>query len=89
MVERPVAALEVDDEQPALRLHRTMARREDGGRAFGQEAIDALFKMMVHFMSGLAAGVVMGAKVPVVLTSRADPPEARRPSADERVDVRR
>ena len=41
------------------------------------ETGNALFKMMVHFMSGLAAGVVMGAKVPVVLTSRADPPEAR------------
>lgn len=38
---------------------------------------NGLFKMMVYFMSGLAAGVVMGATVPVVLTSRADPPEAR------------
>ncbi|NQV82710.1 MAG: bifunctional enoyl-CoA hydratase/phosphate acetyltransferase [Rhodospirillales bacterium] len=38
---------------------------------------NGLFKMMVHFMSGLAAGVVMGARVPIVLTSRADPPEAR------------
>ena len=36
-----------------------------------------LLKMMVYFMSGLAAGVVMGAGVPSVLTSRADPPEAR------------
>jgi len=38
---------------------------------------NGLFKMMVYFMSGLAAGLVMGAKVPIVLTSRADPPEAR------------
>ena len=38
---------------------------------------NGLFKMMVYFMSGLAAGVVMGASVPIVLTSRADPPEAR------------
>ncbi|MBT3305999.1 MAG: bifunctional enoyl-CoA hydratase/phosphate acetyltransferase [Alphaproteobacteria bacterium] len=38
---------------------------------------NGLFKMMAHFMSGLAAGVVLGAKVPIVLTSRADPPEAR------------
>jgi phosphate acetyltransferase len=38
---------------------------------------NGLFKMMVYFMSGLAAGVVMGAKVPIVLTSRADPPQAR------------
>ncbi|HEX9702248.1 MAG TPA: bifunctional enoyl-CoA hydratase/phosphate acetyltransferase [Rhodospirillales bacterium] len=57
-----------------------------GGAVAGQADIlavpnietgNALFKMMVHFMSGLAAGVVVGAKVPVVLTSRADPPEAR------------
>jgi len=38
---------------------------------------NGLFKMLVYFRSGLAAGVVMGAKVPIVLTSRADPPEAR------------
>jgi len=41
------------------------------------ETGNGLFKMMVYFMSGLAAGIVMGAKVPIVLTSRADPPEAR------------
>lgn len=41
------------------------------------ETGNGLFKMMVYFMSGLAAGVVMGASVPIVLTSRADPPEAR------------
>jgi len=41
------------------------------------ETGNSLFKMMVYFMSGLAAGVVMGAAVPIVLTSRADPPEAR------------
>ncbi len=41
------------------------------------ETGNSLFKMMVYFMSGLAAGVVMGGKVPIVLTSRADPPEAR------------
>ncbi len=41
------------------------------------ETGNGLFKMMVYFMSGLAAGVVLGAKVPIVLTSRADPPEAR------------
>lgn len=38
---------------------------------------NGLFKMMVYFMSGLAAGLVMGTSVPIVLTSRADPPEAR------------
>ena len=41
------------------------------------ETGNSLFKMMVYFMSGLAAGIVMGAEVPIVLTSRADPPEAR------------
>jgi phosphotransacetylase len=41
------------------------------------EAGNFLFKQMVYFMSATAAGVVMGAKVPVVLTSRADPTEAR------------
>jgi len=38
---------------------------------------NGLFKMMVYFRSALAAGIVLGAKVPIVLTSRADPPEAR------------
>ena len=38
---------------------------------------NGLVKMMVYFMSALAAGVVMGARVPIVLTSRADPAEAR------------
>ena len=38
---------------------------------------NGLFKMLVYFRSALAAGVVLGARVPIVLTSRADPPEAR------------
>ena len=38
---------------------------------------NAMFKMMVYFQSACAAGIVMGAKVPAILTSRADPPEAR------------
>ncbi len=42
---------------------------------------NGLFKMMVYFMSGLASGIVVGARVPIVLTSRADPPEARFSSA--------
>ncbi|HAT35682.1 MAG TPA: phosphate acetyltransferase [Rhodospirillaceae bacterium] len=45
------------------------------------ETGNALFKMMVYFMNGCAAGIVLGAKVPVTLTSRADPPEARIASA--------
>jgi phosphate acetyltransferase len=38
---------------------------------------NALFKMMVYFCSACAAGIVVGAKVPIILTSRADPCEAR------------
>ena len=41
------------------------------------ETGNALFKMMVHFMGATAGGVVLGATVPIVLTSRADPAEAR------------
>jgi phosphate acetyltransferase len=41
------------------------------------ETGNALFKAMVYFLSATAAGLVLGAKVPIVLTSRADPPEAR------------
>jgi phosphate acetyltransferase len=41
------------------------------------EAGNAVYKAMVYFMSATAAGLVMGAKVPIMLTSRADPPEAR------------
>ncbi|MEM7439684.1 MAG: phosphate acyltransferase [Pseudomonadota bacterium] len=38
---------------------------------------NALFKALVYLGGGCAAGVVMGAKVPILLTSRADPPAAR------------
>lgn len=41
------------------------------------ETGNALFKQMVYFMGAAAAGVVLGAKVPIVLTSRADPAAAR------------
>jgi len=41
------------------------------------ETGNALFKQMVYFMSAAAAGVVLGAKVPIILTSRADPAAAR------------
>lgn len=45
------------------------------------ETGNGLFKMMAYFMSATAAGIVMGASVPIMLTSRADPPEARVASA--------
>ena len=41
------------------------------------EAGNALVKMMIYFMGACAAGVVVGGKVPVVITSRADDTEAR------------
>jgi phosphate acetyltransferase len=45
------------------------------------EAGNMLFKQMVYFMSATAAGLVVGMTVPIALTSRADPPEARLASA--------
>lgn len=42
---------------------------------------NAIFKSLVYIGGGCAGGVVMGAKVPVLLTSRADPPAARLASA--------
>jgi len=41
------------------------------------ETGNALFKQMVYFQSAAAAGVVLGATVPIILTSRADPVAAR------------
>ena len=41
------------------------------------EAGNGLVKMMIYFMGACAAGVVIGGKVPVVITSRADDAQAR------------
>ena len=41
------------------------------------EAGNALVKMMIYFMGACAAGVVIGGKAPVVITSRSDDSEAR------------
>ena len=41
------------------------------------ETGNALVKMMIYFMSACAAGVVVGGKVPVVITSRSDDVTAR------------
>ncbi len=38
---------------------------------------NVLFKALVYLCGGCAAGVVLGGRAPIVLTSRADPPEAR------------
>ena len=45
------------------------------------ETGNALFKMMVHFMGAAAAGIVLGARVPVMLTSRGDSVASRLASA--------
>lgn len=42
---------------------------------------NALFKALVYLSGGCAGGLVVGGKVPVLLTSRADPPAARLASA--------
>ena len=36
-----------------------------------------LYKAFVYLGGGCAAGIVVGGSIPVLLTSRADPPEAR------------
>lgn len=41
------------------------------------EAGNILYKTLVYANGATAAGLVMGARVPIVLTSRADPPSAR------------
>ena len=41
------------------------------------EAGNGLVKMMIYFMGACAAGVVLGGKAPVVITSRSDESEAR------------
>ena len=42
---------------------------------------NAIFKSLVYMRGGCAAGIVLGGKIPVLLTSRADPPAARLASA--------
>ena len=41
------------------------------------ETGNALVKMMIYFMGACAAGVVVGGKIPVVITSRSDEAQAR------------
>ena len=41
------------------------------------EAGNALVKMMIYFMGACAAGVVIGGKVPIVITSRSDEAQSR------------
>ena len=41
------------------------------------EAGNMLYKEMVHFCCAITPGIVLGAAAPILLTSRADPLEAR------------
>ena len=41
------------------------------------ESGNSLVKMMIYFMGACAAGVVVGGKVPIVITSRSDEAQAR------------
>jgi phosphate acetyltransferase len=41
------------------------------------ETGNSLVKLMIYFMGACAAGVVVGGKVPVVITSRSDEAQAR------------
>ena len=45
------------------------------------ECGNALFKMMVHYLGACGAGLVLGGRIPVMLTSRTDHPQARLASA--------
>ncbi len=49
---------------------------------------NALMKSMTQFLGACLGGVVVGAKVPILLTSRADPPAARLASAALAVALR-
>jgi phosphate acetyltransferase len=50
---------------------------------------NALMKTMTQFMGACLGGIVLGAKVPIVLTSRSDPPASRLASAALAVAMRK
>ena len=58
-------------------IKNTVAGQADVLLVPSVEAGNALVKMMIYFMGACAAGVVLGGKSPVVITSRADEAEAR------------
>ena len=58
-------------------IKNTVAGKTDILLVPNVEAGNALVKMMIYFMGACAAGVVVGGKVPVVITSRADSAPAR------------
>ena len=58
-------------------IKNTVAGQADVLLVPSVEAGNALVKMMIYFMGACAAGVVVGGKVPVVITSRSDESPAR------------
>ncbi len=58
-------------------IKNTVAGKTDILLVPNVEAGNGLVKMMIFFMGACAAGVVIGGKVPVVITSRADDAQAR------------
>ncbi len=58
-------------------IKNTVAGQADVLLVPSVEAGNALVKMMIYFMGACAAGVVIGGKVPVVITSRSDEAPAR------------
>ena len=58
-------------------IKNTVAGKADILLVPNVESGNALVKMMIYFMGACAAGVVIGGKVPVVITSRADHTQAR------------
>ena len=58
-------------------IKNTVAGQADVLLVPNVEAGNALVKIMIYFMGACAAGVVVGGKVPVVITSRSDEATAR------------
>jgi len=58
-------------------IKNTVAGESDVLLVPSVETGNALVKMMIYFMGACAAGVVVGGKVPVVITSRSDEAQAR------------
>ena len=58
-------------------IKNTVAGKADILLVPNVESGNALVKMMIYFMGACAAGVVIGGKVPVEITSRADDTQAR------------
>ena len=58
-------------------IKNAVAGQADVLLVLGVETGNSLVKMMIYFMGACAAGVVIGGKVPVVITSRSDEVQAR------------